>query len=387
VKKVNDKPQKMPRENLLAKIEDLQARLAIAEETLQAIGNGEVDALVVGTEEGSQVFSLTGAEKPYRIMVETMSEGALTMGLDGTMLYCNPCFAAMLKTPIENIIGKSLYLFIKPDENALLKRFVGRASRSDKMESSLQNSEGTHIPVLLSLSDLGNVPPISICLLVTDITEQKLAAKKIRASLLEKETMLKEIHHRVRNNLQVIAGLLQLQAKASKHPELIEHFQESQNRIHAMAMVHEKLYTSGDFSCIDLIVYIKSLSQELFQSYNINHGNIDMTIRADQEVLVNIHQAIPCGLVMNELISNALKHAFPNERPGALQIIIRRTQDTEIEIIVHDNGLGLPVEVDIHKPRSMGLDLVNGLVKNQLYGKIEVKRDQGTEFRITFPLR
>ena len=379
------KPQKPRRENLLAKVEYLESRLAEAEETLQAIRNGEVDALVVATAQGDQVFTLTGAEKPYRLMVETMSEGALTLDLDGTILYCNPCFAAMVKTPFEKIIGNSIYPFIKPEEKTLLEKFVRRASRSDKTESCLQDADGTFMPVLLSLSDPGNVSPVSICMLATDITEQKLAKKKIQASLLEKETMLKEIHHRVRNNLQVITGLLQLQAKASKHPELIEHFQESQNRIHAMAMVHEKLYNSGDFSRIDLAVYIRSLSQELFQSYKINPVNIDITIQADGEVLAGINKAIPCGLIINELISNALKHAFPGNRPGELKIIIRKTKDTEIEIVVHDNGLGLPDDVDIHQPRSMGLDLVNGLVKNQLYGQIEVKRDKGTEFRIIFP--
>jgi len=384
--KVMDKPQKPRRENLLAKVERLESRLAEAEETLQAIRNGEVDALVVATAQGDRIFTLAGAEKPYRIMVETMSEGALTLGLDGTILYCNPCFATMVKTPTENIIGNSIYPFIKPEEKTLFEKFVRQASTSNKMESLLQDAEGTFIPVLLSLSDLGNFPPVSICILATDISEHKLAEKKIKASLLEKETMLKEIHHRVRNNLQVISGLLQLQAKASKNPELIESFKESQNRIHAMAIVHERLYNSGDFSRIDLAAYIRSLSQELFQSYNINPENIDMTMLANGEVLVNICKAIPCGLVMNELISNAFKHAFPGDRPGELRIIIRKIKDTEIEVVVHDNGLGLPDDVNIHQPQSMGLDLVNGLVKNQLGGQIAVKRDNGTEFRILFSL-
>jgi PAS domain S-box-containing protein len=319
-------------------------------------------------------------------MVETMSEGALTMGLDGTIVYCNPRFAVMVKTPIENIIGNSIYPFVKPEEKVSLEKFLQRASKSDKMGSFLKDAEGRFMPVVLSLSDLGNVSPVSVCMLATDITEHKLAEKKIKASLLEKETMLKEIHHRVRNNLQVISGLLQLQAKASKNPELIESLQESQNRIHAMSIVHEKLYNSSDLSGIDLTVYIRSLSQELFQSYNINPGNIALTIQADEEVLVNISKAIPCGLVMNELISNALKHAFPGDRPGELKIIIRKTKDAEIEVVVYDNGLGLPDDVDIHHPQSMGLDLVNGLVKNQLDGRIEVNRGNGTEFRMIFPL-
>jgi len=386
VKKVMGKPLKQRRENLLTKVARLESRLAEAEETLTAIRNGEVDALFVSTAQGDRVFTLAGAEKPYRIMVETMSEGALTMDLDGTILYCNPCFAAMVKTPVENIIGNSINPFIKPEERTLFETFVRQASGSNKTESFLQDAEGTFIPVLLSLSDVGNAPPVSICMLATDISEHKLAEKKIQAALLEKETMLKEIHHRVRNNLQVISGLLQLQAEASNNPELIESFQESQNRIQAMAMVHDKLYDSGDFSGIDLTVYIRSLSQQLFQSYNINPGNIDITIQADGEVLVNIHKAIPCGLVMNELISNVLKHAFPGDRSGEIKIMIRKIKETEIEVVIHDNGVGLPDDVDIHKPQSMGLDLVNGLVKNQLDGQIEVKRGDGTEFRIIFPL-
>ncbi len=381
-----DKPQKARRENCLAKVAHLESRLKEAEDTLEAIRNGEVDAIVVATAQGERVFTLTGAEKPYRIMVETMSEGALTTGLDSIVLYCNPRFAAMVKTPIESIIGSSIHSFITPEEKNLVDKFIRRASKSGRMESFLQDAEGTFIPVLLSLSDLGNETPASICLLVTDLTEQKRTEKKMQASLLEKEMMLKEIHHRVRNNLQVISGLLQLQAKASKNQELVEIFQESQNRIHAMATVHEKLYSSGDFSGIDLAGYIRSLSQYLFQSYNVNPGNIDITIQADGEVLVNIQKAIPCGLIMNELISNAFKHAFPGDRPGELKIIIRKIKDTEIEVVVHDNGMGLPDDVDIYHPRSMGLDLVTGLVKNQLDGRIEVKRDNGTEFRMIFPL-
>ena len=163
-------------------------------------------------------------------------------------------------------------------------------------------------------------------------------------------------------------------------------FHESQSRIHAMSLVHEKLYGSKDFARIDLAGYLKTLSQDLFQSHKINPGRIDLIIQTNGAIYVNISKAIPCGLILNELISNALKHAFPGDRQGELQIIIREEKNTEMEIVVRDNGLGLPDNVDIHQPRTVGLHLVNGLVKNQLDGQMEVRRDNGTEIRIKFPL-
>jgi PAS domain S-box-containing protein len=222
--------------------------------------------------------------------------------------------------------------------------------------------------------------------IVHDITERKQAEEKILASLREKEILLMEVHHRVKNNMQVISGLLDLQASSSGNPELIERLNESQSRIRSMALIHEKLYESKDFARIDLAGYVRTLSQDLFQSYKINPGKIDLIVQPDGDVYVDINKAIPCGLILNELISNALKHAFPRDRHGELQIIIRETKNTEIEILLRDNGLGLPDDVDIHQPRTVGLHLVNGLVKNQLDGQMEVRRDNGTEFRIKFPL-
>ena len=216
--------------------------------------------------------------------------------------------------------------------------------------------------------------------------ERKRAEEALHASLREKEILLREVHHRVKNNMQVISGLLDLQASSSGNPELIERLNESQSRIRSMALVHEKLYGSKDFARIDLVGYVRALSQELFQSYKINPGKIDLIVQTDGDVYVDINKAIPCGLILNELISNALQHAFPGDGPGEIKIIIGETKETEIEIVIRDNGVGLPDDVDIHQPRTVGLHLVNGLVKNQIDGQIEVRRDNGTEFRIKFPL-
>jgi len=153
-----------------------------------------------------------------------------------------------------------------------------------------------------------------------------------------------------------------------------------------MSLVHEKLYGSKDFTRIDLAGYVRTMSQDLFQSYKVNPGKIDLIVKTDGDVYVDINKAIPCGLILNELISNALKHAFPGNRHGELTIIISQTKNTEIEIVVRDNGLGLSGYVDVHQPLSVGLHLGNGLVKNQLDGQIEFRRDAGTEIRMKFPL-
>ena len=161
---------------------------------------------------------------------------------------------------------------------------------------------------------------------ITDITERRKAEEKIKSSLREKEILLSEIHHRVKNNMQVISGLLDLQARSTGNPELTGKLNESQSRIHSMAMVHEKLYNSKDFTKIDLADYVKTLSQDLFQSYKINPGMIDLIIQTDGAVYLDVNKAIPCGLILNELISNALQHAFPGDRQGKLQILINETK-------------------------------------------------------------
>ena len=227
---------------------------------------------------------------------------------------------------------------------------------------------------------------ISVFGTAQDITDRKLVEDALHASLDEKEILLREVHHRVKNNMQVISGLLDLQARSIGNPELTEMLNEGQRRIRSMAMIHEELYGSKDFSRIDLAGYAKTLSQELFQAYKINPGRIDLIIQTDGEVYVDINKAIPCGLILNELVSNVLKHAFPGDKPGTLEIIIRETKNTELEILVRDNGSGIPDDVDIHQPHSVGLHLVNGLVIHQLDGHIEVIRDTGTEFRIAFPI-
>jgi PAS domain S-box-containing protein len=215
------------------------------------------------------------------------------------------------------------------------------------------------------------------------ITERKQMEEQIKASLAEKELLLKEVHHRVKNNMQIISSLLKLQAGGIEDNKTRELFNDSQNRIKSMALVYNKLYQSMDLAKIDLKDYVSELSNGLIQSYRDASGKITTEIEGDN-IPLGVDLAIPCGLFINELISNSLKYAFPNGGNGEIRVSLRETDENNIEIIVSDNGVGIPDNVDLANTNTLGLYLVTMLVENQLGGKVELERNQGTKFRITF---
>ncbi|OEU82283.1 MAG: hypothetical protein BA865_11220 [Desulfobacterales bacterium S5133MH4] len=215
-----------------------------------------------------------------------------------------------------------------------------------------------------------------------DITERKRAEEQIAASLREKEVLLQEIHHRVKNNLQVISSLLNLQARYIKEDTYADMFRDSQNRIMSMALIHEELYQSKDLARIDLNDYIRHLTNALFRSYGVDTGRIVLTIDI-ADLVLGIGTAIPCGLIINELVSNALKYAFPKDNKGEIKIAFRSFNENEVELIVSDNGVGLPKDLDLTNPESMGLRLIR-IMTNQIDGKLELDRNDGTKFQIRF---
>lgn len=207
--------------------------------------------------------------------------------------------------------------------------------------------------------------------------------RQLRASLREKEVLLQEIHHRVKNNMQVIRSLLNLQAVNIQDERLKACFRETRSRINAMAMIHEMLYQSDSLSKIDLNAYIKGLVSGLVGMHNISPGRINICVKAEH-IYLGIDHAIPCGLVINELIANALKYAFP-ERAGEIRIEAFLTAKDGVGLIVCDNGAGLPANFDIHDSNTLGLKLVWGLVESQMGGRVEISREEGTRFTIQFP--
>jgi two-component sensor histidine kinase/CheY-like chemotaxis protein len=212
--------------------------------------------------------------------------------------------------------------------------------------------------------------------------ERKRAEEQIKASLREKEALLQEIHHRVKNNLQITCSLLNLQSLQVEDPQAIEILQDSQNRIYSMALVHEKLYQSESLTRIDFGEYIRSLAEDLLRTYSIRAQAITLEIQAGN-VFLGIDSAVPCGLLLNELLTNTLKHAFPENRRGEVRVELHADSDRRIILVVADNGVGFPEDWDLSNPPSLGMQLVNSLV-SQLDGTIDLNSSRGTEFRITF---
>ncbi|MBI5725825.1 MAG: PAS domain S-box protein [Planctomycetes bacterium] len=221
-----------------------------------------------------------------------------------------------------------------------------------------------------------------IVAVVRDITERKAAEEKIQASLKEKETLLREIHHRVKNNLQVISSLIGLQSHDIRDATAIEALKKLQNRIKSMAIIHEKLYMSDNLSRIDFADYVATISSNLFHIFGVDQREIKLFIHIDNLDL-DLDSAMPCGLIINELLSNALKHAFPASRPGEIRVAMNREKDGSLVLSISDNGRGIPADINTSKTTTLGLRLIN-ILTYQLGGQLEIKRENGTEFILRF---
>jgi PAS domain S-box-containing protein len=231
--------------------------------------------------------------------------------------------------------------------------------------------------------------PVAMVGVARDITERRRAEEQIRASLHEKEVMLKEIHHRVKNNLQIVSSLLSLQSEYIVDPETLRFFRESQNRVKSMALVHEKLYQSTNLARVDFDGYLRELATHLVRSSVNDAGTVDVRLETNG-VSLSIDKAIPCGIIVNELVTNALKYAFPAGRQGVLYVECAAEGPGEIRLVVGDDGVGLPAEFDVEQAETLGLTLVQMLV-DQLQARLTVRRQAsrlgartGVEFEIRF---
>jgi PAS domain S-box-containing protein len=215
-----------------------------------------------------------------------------------------------------------------------------------------------------------------------DITERMQTEKALAAALAAKEVLLQEVHHRVKNNLQIISSLLNMQAELLSDSSLREVLLQSKRRVESMAMIHERLYCNADIDCVDFKQYVEALAKGLFSAYAVNPNPVCLQLELEP-VFLELSQAIPCGLILNELVSNCLKYAFPDERPGELLVALRCSADDRVTMRVADNGIGLPPGLDWRKSQSLGLRIVNILAR-QLMGTVHQESGAGGDFSLTF---
>jgi PAS domain S-box-containing protein len=334
--------------------------------------------------------ALRQSRERYRSLIECAPDGIIVLDMRGTIVECNSMALEVTGLSQEEVIGThftKLKILRKGDIPTYIKIFTSiiRGNPTPAFEVSWVDEQDqvnySEIRVGL-LKEEEKV--VGIQAIARNINERKRREEQITASLKEKETLLKEVHHRVKNNMQVISSLLSIQSRYVTDEKTREMFKESQNRIRSMALVHEKLYQSKQVTNIDFREYISTLITDLSRSYGLKSNKIDINLDID-EVPLTIDEAITCGLIINELISNALTHAFPGDRKGTVTISLHEEGDN-FRLAVADTGIGLPSDFDVDKSKSLGLRLVNILVRDQLKGSISVGEGEGTEISIGAPL-
>ena len=330
--------------------------------------------------------ALKESEERFRTAFRTSPDSININRLeDGVYIDINEGFTTISGYSREDVLGKSsleINIWADLEDREKLIEGLRKNGKVENLEAPFRMKNGRIITGLMSAKSfsLGGVPHI---LSVTrDISELKAAQDRLRASVEEKELLLKEIHHRVKNNLQVISGLLNLQAHHVTDDGARNVYRESQNRVSTMALIHEELYQAADLTHVDLAAYIQNLTSNLFESYVEKQDRVNLILETEH-IEMMVDTAIPCGLIINELISNSLKHAFPDGRKGEIRIGFRVLPGGEYELIVSDNGVGLPDGFDVRKTKSMGLQLVVLLI-DQLGGSLDVSGEKGTRFSMRF---
>lgn len=341
------------------------------------------------TEQKLALESLQKTEVRYRQLYNEAPVGYHELDKFGKIIQVNQTEADFLGYTIEEMQGHFIFEFIAPDMREKCRDlFFQKLSQSSTLkgfERKYVDKYGKerhyYIEDRRIFDEDGQV--IGVRATMQDIEELKVAENKLKASLEEKEVLLKEIHHRVKNNLQIISSLFNLQALQIDDPRLIMILKESQNRILSLSLIHEKLYHSDNFSKIDFSDYINNLIQYLFNSYHLDSRKIKTKVDIEP-VFFPIDTMIPCGLILNELITNSLKYAFPNNRNGEIEIKLFSNEINEFTLIVRDNGIGF-VDLEFSQNNGLGMELIKGLTR-QINGKIfhQTRRQRGTEFKIIF---
>jgi PAS domain S-box-containing protein len=323
----------------------------------------------------------------YSLLLDQMEHVVFATDLEGKIVYWNRSAQEIFGLVSEEVLGKPLVDVVVTEGADTVRQEIRStlySSGSWNGELKARRKDGTLLDTEVSirlLRDAKGVPIGTICV-GKDITKRKKAEAALQDALREKELLLREVYHRVKNNLQVVLSLLNLQARRVKDKKTLDVLRESQNRIRSMALIHEKLHQSRDFTKINVADYVRALSQHFMEAYRTDMDRVVLDVEA-ADIRLDSEKAMLCGFIISELVSNALKHAFPEGKEGRIKVDLGRKGKTAVVLTVSDNGVGLPPGIEVKKSSTLGLQLVHALVQ-QLSGKIEVDHTAGTTFRITF---
>ncbi len=313
---------------------------------------------------------------------DMISLNSLKNGLLGNFIEVNEVCMEKLGYTRDEFLKMKPQDIIAPDKQLKIAEITAKLIKERKidLETVILSKDGKRIPVEINNCIFTLHGEEVVIAVSRDITERKQAEEEIKQSLEEKELLLKEVHHRVKNNLAIISSLLNLQSYNVKDEKARDSFREIQNRTRSMALIHEKLYKSTDLKRINFGEYISTISTELFRTY-ADPARVKLKTNVE-DIYLDINTAIPLGLIINEIITNSFKHAFPGAREGEIQIDFHK-KDHHYEFQVKDNGVGFPDDLDFKNTDTLGLQLVNSLTK-QIDGEISLKKDHGTQFTIKF---
>lgn len=328
------------------------------------------------------------SEERFRTLVESSPYG-IGIASKGLAVFANNALVKMLGVKsVTEIVGRPIIQFVHPDYRAIaidhIRQVVQDGAIIHDPNQKLLRKDGGLVDAEITAIPFQYMGQPAVEAVFNDVTEQKRANEQLEASLKEKEILLREIHHRVKNNLQVISSLLRLQARDIDESAYRLMFEESQNRLQVMALIHERLYQSQNLSDIDFCSYLRTLAAYLFGSFGANTARIEFIMKSKDQQL-GVDTAATCGLIANELISNSLKHAFPDGRKGVIEVSLS-AKDGDYVFVVSDNGVGFRGPFDWKSERTLGLRLVRTLAK-QLHGDMKLALGIGTTFVLTFPMR
>jgi excisionase family DNA binding protein len=342
-------------------------------------------------------------EWQFRRLLEKLPAGAYTCDAEGLITYYNPQAvelwgrAPALHDPVDRFCG-SFKLFATDGapiahDQCWMALALTRNEAYNGQAIVIERPDGRRLTALAHANPIHDASgtllgAVNVLVDISDRQHTELALReheaRLTVALREKEVLLQEVHHRVKNNLQVVCSLLSLQGGLIEDPQLRALFHESEQRIQTMALIHETLYQVSDMAAFHLAPYIERLSDALLRAYGGGEGLVTLTTHLE-DLALPLDSAAPCGLILHELLSNALKHAFPDGQAGAITLDLRAAPDRHVTLCVADNGVGVPEGFDVRQSDSLGLQLVGALTE-QLGGTLTVARQGGTAFTLTFPL-